>query len=94
MGLRIDEHLSPTVMRKIVHLGTKLGSFDSAADSISETLEIDLKTKRVERFTERIGLERVGERDLSVAEWESLQLVQKLEAPQGVKAPALPSPSR
>lgn len=89
MGLRIDEDLSPAVMRKIVHLATKLGSFDSAADSVSETLEIDLKTKRVERFTERIGLERVAERNLSVAEWESLQLVKKLEAPQGVKAPAV-----
>ena len=89
MGLRIDEDLSPTVMRKIVHLATKLGSFDSAADSISETLEIDLKTKRVERFTERIGRERVAERNLSVAEWESLQLVQKLAAPPGVKAPAV-----
>ena len=76
-------------MRKIVHLGTKLGSFDSAADSISETLEIDLKTKRVERFTKRIGWERVAERDLSVAEWESLPLMQKLAAPPGVKAPAV-----
>lgn len=38
-------------------------------------------------MTERIGLERVAERELSIAEWESLQLVQKLATPPGVKAP-------
>ena len=72
-----------------MHLATKLTSFASAAESVSETLEVDLKTKRVERLTERIGLERVAERELSIAEWESLQLVKKLEAPPGVKAPAV-----
>ena len=75
--------------RKTVHLGTKLPSFESAADSVAETLEIDLTTKRVERLTERIGRERVAERDLSVAEWEALPLVEKLAAPAGVKAPAV-----
>lgn len=76
-------------MQKIVHLGTKLGSFESACDSVAETLDVTLTTKRVERLTERIGHERVAERELSIAEWESLPLVQKLSAPQGIKAPAV-----
>lgn len=76
-------------MRKVVHLGTKLGSFASAADSAAETLEITLTTKRVERLTERIGRERVAQRELSIAEWESLPLVEKLAAPNGIKAPAV-----
>ena len=76
-------------MRKTVHLGTKLGSFASAAESVAETLEIELTTKRVERWTERIGRERVTERKLSIAEWESLPLVAKLLAPKGIKAPAV-----
>ena len=76
-------------MRKAVHLGTKLGSFESAAESIAETLEIELTTKRIERLTERIGLERVYERELSVVEWESAPLVNKLAAPPGVRAPAV-----
>ena len=89
LGLGVDEELSPAVMRKTVHLGTKLGSFASAAESVAETLEIELTTKRVERWTERIGQERVTERKLSVAEWESLPLVAKLLAPKGIKAPAV-----
>lgn len=76
-------------MRKTVHLGTKLPSFESAADSVAETLEIELTTKRVERLTERIGRERVAERELSVAEWQALPLLKKLAAPAGVKSPAV-----
>ncbi len=76
-------------MRKTVPLGTKLGSFDSARDSVNETLEVKLTTKRVERLTERIGRERVAERELSIAQWEALTLVEKLAAPKGIKAPAV-----
>lgn len=76
-------------MRKSVHLGTKLPSFESAADSVGETLEIALTTKRVERLTERIGWERVAEREQAVAQWKALPLMKKLAAPPGVKAPAV-----
>ncbi|MBC7817487.1 MAG: hypothetical protein IAG10_11400 [Planctomycetaceae bacterium] len=77
------------MMRKTVHLGTKLGSFASAADSVAETLEVELTTKRVERLTERIGRERVAQRELVIANWEALPLVEKLAAPPGIKAPAV-----
>lgn len=76
-------------MRKSVHLGTKLPSFESAADSIGETLEIALTTKRVERLTERIGWERVAEREQAVAAWKALPLMKKLAAPPGVQAAAV-----
>ena len=77
------------MMRKVVPLGTKRGSFASAAESVAETLEIELTTKRVERWTERIGGERVAQRDLSVREWEALPLVAKRAAPKGIRAPAV-----
>ena len=74
-------------MQKTVHLATKLVSFQSARDSVAETLEVELTTKRVERLTERIGRERVTQRELSIAEWEALTLVEKEVAPRGIKAP-------
>jgi hypothetical protein len=76
-------------MHKTVHLATKLVSFQSARDSVAETLEVELTTKRVERLTERIGRERVVQRELSIVEWEALPLVEKLAAPKGIKAPAV-----
>ena len=89
MGLSVDEDLSPSVMRKVVHLGTKLGSFESAQDSVAQTLEVELTVKRVERLTERIGHERVAERDQAIADWDALPLVEKLAAPKGIKPPAV-----
>lgn len=76
-------------MQKVVPLATKLTSFASATESVNETLEVQLKTKRIERLTERIGSERVSERTAAVAQWKKLPLGRKLAAPQGVKAPAV-----
>jgi len=75
------------VIRKCVHLATKLPSFRSAQESIAETLEIELTVKRVERLAERIGEARVYERDIDTRRWEELPLMRKLAAPPGVKPP-------
>lgn len=85
--MRIDENLSPAVMRKSVHLATKLPSFESARESLAETAEVGLTTKRVERLAERIGEERVLERERDTRQWEQLPLVEKLAAPARVKPP-------
>ncbi len=74
-------------MRKCVHLATKLPSFLSARESIAETIEVELTTKRVERLTERMGKARVDEREIATQRWEQLPLTQKLAAPPGVKPP-------
>lgn len=70
-----------------MHLATKLPSFLSARESIAETIEVELTTKRVERLTERMGTARVFEREISTRQWEQLPLTQKLAAPPGVKPP-------
>lgn len=74
-------------MRKSVHLATKLCSFQSAQESIAETIEVQLTIKRVERLTERIGRARVFEREMDTRGWETLPLVKKLTAPSGGKPP-------
>lgn len=88
MGLRPDESLSPTLIEKVVYLGATLRSFPQAQQAAETLLELSLTSKRIERLTERIGGERVAERDAQVAAWASLPLVAKLTAPTGVKAPA------
>lgn len=75
--------------RKCVHLATKLPSFASARESVAETLELELTTKRIERLTRRIGRERVAWRQAQIAAWERRPLMEKLAAPPGVKAPAV-----
>ncbi|MGK2884566.1 MAG: hypothetical protein ACSLE8_07290 [Rhodococcus sp. (in: high G+C Gram-positive bacteria)] len=83
----MDEDLSPAVIRKSVHLATKLPSFASAQESVAATIEVELTTKRVERLAKRIGQDRVQERELDVGRWDRLPLMQKLGAPPGVKPP-------
>jgi hypothetical protein len=89
LGLQVDQELSPSLERKSVQLATRLPSFEAARDSIAETLEVELTTKRVERLTERIGGRRVAEREADIDAWEAQPLVAKLKAPPGVKAPAV-----
>lgn len=83
----MDEDLSPAVIRKGVQLATQLPSFQSAQQSIAETIEVELTTKRVERLTERVGTARVYEREIDTRRWEGLRLVEKLAAAPGVKPP-------
>ena len=63
----VDEDLSPTLIQKTVHLGTLLRSFPQASVASKSLLDLKLTTKRIERLTERIGQERVAERDAQVA---------------------------
>lgn len=77
----------------MVHLATKLPSFPSAQESIEQTLEITLTSKRVERLTERIGQERVTQREEEIDEWEQLPAVEKSGVPAGVSAPEVVSVS-
>jgi hypothetical protein len=66
-----------------------LSSFPQAQAASEQLLEVTLGVKRIERLTERIGAERVAQRDAAVEAWRQRTLVEKERAPQGVKAPSL-----
>lgn len=83
----MNEELSPKLIQKIVYLGATLRSFPQAQQAAEALLELRLTSKRIERLTERIGTERVKDRDQQVASWKGLPLVEKLSAPAGVKTP-------
>lgn len=87
MGLRIDEQLSPSLLEHVTYLGTKLPSFRDAFEAVNKILRTTIGEKRVERITERIGGERVAQRQSQIAAWSELKLTEKVAAPPGVKAP-------
>lgn len=66
-----------------------LSSFPQAQAATERVLETVLNVKRIERLTERIGAERVAERDAAVRAWQARPLVEKEQAPPHVKAPKL-----
>lgn len=83
----MDEQLSPALLEHVTYLGTKLPSFRDAHEALDVLLRSEIGLKRVERVTERIGGERVAERDADVAAWLQRPLIEKLAAPAGVKPP-------
>lgn len=87
MGVSIDEPLSPSLQEKVSYLGTLLQSFPDGEQAIRKLLEMTLGRKRIERLTERIGTERVDERNAEIARFRKLTLAEKDQGPQGVKAP-------
>ena len=79
--------MSPTLLETISYLGTKLCSFRDAHEAVGSLIHVPIGLKRVERITERIGTERVAEREAGVAAWRCLPLTKRDQAPQGVKVP-------
>ena len=89
--MSVNEDLSPSILQKITFLGTKLPSFHDAFEATSKLLRMKICEKRVERITERIGGERVAQREDAISNWSELKLTEKVAAPPGVKAPDVAS---
>lgn len=68
-------------------MGVLLRSFPQGETAVKKLLELILGRKRIERLTERIGAERVEERESEVEAYRELTLVEKVTGPQGVEAP-------
>jgi hypothetical protein len=80
---------SPNVQAKIVFAGVTARSFAEAETMLQTLTERTVSAKQVERVTERIGAERVAERDEATAQYESLPLVERKAAPEALQPPAL-----
>jgi hypothetical protein len=64
-------------------------SFEQASKDLRKLAEVEVPTKQVERVCQRIGLERVAERDAAVTAYQELPLAERKGVPVGVTAPAL-----
>jgi hypothetical protein len=83
----VDDLLSPSLQEKISYIGVLLKSFPQGETAIRKLLEMVLGSKRIERLTERIGDERIAERDCEVRAYEALTLTETLTGPRGVEPP-------
>ena len=77
------------MLQKITYAGTVGRSFAEASTNLQHLADLAVGPKQVERVTERIGAERVGERDAPAAAFRALPLVEKFRAPAGQAAPDL-----
>jgi hypothetical protein len=69
------------VLDKVVEAGTRNTSFKEAAADLAKQAELAIPEKQVERWCQRIGSERVAERDAAVKAYLKLPLVEKVKSP-------------
>jgi hypothetical protein len=69
------------LLEKVVYAGSNCPSFEQARDFLYHLAEIDLDVKMVRRATQRIGEERLAQRDFLVQRWDELPLVDKGRLP-------------
>src|SRR5262249_50203422 len=89
-SLGIDQsETSPALLQKVTYPGTAGRSSAEASATLHHLADLAVDPKQVERVTERIGAERVAERDAQAAAFQALPLVEKFRAPPGQAAPDL-----
>jgi hypothetical protein len=89
-SLGIDQaEASPALLQKITYAGTAGRSFAEASATLHHLADLTVDPKQVERVSERIGAERVAEREAQTAAFQALPLVEKYRVPPGQAAPDL-----
>jgi hypothetical protein len=73
--------LSPGLLKKAVYAGSNCGSFEQAHLFVLNLADQDIDARTILRATERIGTERLAQRDTLVESFEALPLVQRDRSP-------------
>ena len=73
------------ILDKIVYAGVNNSSFEQGSQDLLKLAEIEVSAKQVERVTERIGAERVAERNEAVKAYQELSLTERKAVPRMVK---------
>lgn len=84
----MDYDYSPTALRKVVRSGATAPSFREASLNLCFVGELQVSAERVRRATERIGAERVAQRDAEAAAYEALPIPARRETPADQPAPS------
>ena len=85
----MDYDYSPTALKKVTYAGTQAASFPRGSRDLKALAELDVSPERVRRATERIGDERVAERDAQAAAYEALPIPERRTMPADQPAPAV-----
>jgi hypothetical protein len=81
-SLGIDlQILSPGLLKKTVYAGSNTPAFEQASDFLLNLAQQRIDAKTIARATQRIGEERLAQRDLQVASWEDLPLIHRDRSP-------------
>jgi hypothetical protein len=77
----VDYDYSPRLWEKLVYAGATSASFEQAAKDLKVLAEVGLSAERVRRCVERVGGERVVERQRLTVAYQALPLPQQQQSP-------------
>ena len=77
------------MLAKVVYAGSNNTSYLQAEADLEQLAELDVSDKQVRRLCQRLGDQRVDERDSAVAAYQALPLVERKSVPAGVVPPAV-----
>jgi hypothetical protein len=69
------------MLKKVVHAAARSRSFAAAAEDLAALAETPVTAKRVERWAERVGHERVAQARQQAAAYQGLSLPERRESP-------------
>lgn len=87
MGCAVEAECSPAVEAKVISAATRSRSYAEASADLRELAELDIPAKRCERIAQRIGRERLREREEQAARFDARTLPeQKMGVPADAPA--------
>jgi hypothetical protein len=81
LGIEVEATCTPRVERKVVAANVTASSREQASEQLRELADLDISSKRCERITQRVGEQRVAEREERLEQYESLPIPQQREVP-------------
>lgn len=81
IGVEVDCPFSGSMLRKVVYAGSQSASFVTASKDLEALAEAPISRERVERWTKRVGSERVAEVEARSAAYQQLDLPARRQSP-------------
>jgi hypothetical protein len=80
IGVEVGCPFTPAMLRKVVHAGTA-SAFATASQDLSALAEAHVSREQVQRWTKRVGEERVAEVQVQAQAYEQLPLPKRQQSP-------------
>jgi hypothetical protein len=81
IGVEVDCPFTPSLLKKVAYAGAQSPSFVQATKDLEALAEVCISRERVQRWTKRIGEERLAEMKAATAAYQQLPLPAQRENP-------------
>ena len=81
IGVEVDCPFTPAMLKKVAYAGSQSASFAQATKDLEALAEVRVSRERVQRWTKRVGEERVGEVERQAESYQELSLPERRKSP-------------